>query len=54
VESEELADGWGSVKYSPTGSSGIVLKGGAMERTPDRYEENASGSGRTRSCASTT
>lgn len=45
VKSEELADGWGSVKYSPTGFFGIVLKGGAMERTPDKYEENAAGSG---------
>jgi opacity protein-like surface antigen len=45
VKSEELMDGWGSVKYSPTGFFGVVLKGGAMERTPDRYEENAAGSG---------
>lgn len=45
VTSEELADGWGSVKYSPTGFFGVVLKGGAMERTPDRYEADAAGSG---------
>lgn len=45
VKSEELTDGWGSVKYSPTGFFGIVLKGGAMERTPDRYEPDAAGSG---------
>jgi len=45
VKSEELADGWGSVKYSPTGFFGIVVKGGAMERTPDQYDENAAGSG---------
>jgi len=45
VKSEELADGWGSVQYRPTGYLGVVLKGGAMERTPDKYEENAAGSG---------
>jgi MtrB/PioB family decaheme-associated outer membrane protein len=45
VQSEEVADGWGSVHYSPTGLFGIVLKGGAMERTPDKYDETAAGSG---------
>jgi opacity protein-like surface antigen len=37
VKSEELLDGWGSVQYRPSGNLGIVLKGGAMERTPDQF-----------------
>jgi MtrB/PioB family decaheme-associated outer membrane protein len=45
VKSEDLTDGWGSVRYTPTGFFGVVVKGGAMERTPDQYEENAAGSG---------
>ncbi|MCM2312745.1 MAG: MtrB/PioB family decaheme-associated outer membrane protein [Steroidobacteraceae bacterium] len=45
VKSEELADGWGSLQYRPTGFFGVVLKGGAMERTPDKYEADAAGSG---------
>lgn len=45
VKSEELADGWGSVQYRPTGFFGMVLKGGAMERTPDKYEPDAAGTG---------
>jgi MtrB/PioB family decaheme-associated outer membrane protein len=45
VKSEDLVDGWGSVQYRPTGYLGFVLKGGAMERTPDEYEEGAAGSG---------
>ena len=45
VKSEELADGWGSVHYTPTGFFGIVLKGGAMERSPDKYVADAAGSG---------
>jgi MtrB/PioB family decaheme-associated outer membrane protein len=37
VKSEELLDGWGSVQYRPSGNLGFVLKGGAMERTPDQF-----------------
>jgi MtrB/PioB family decaheme-associated outer membrane protein len=45
VRSEELNDGWGKVQYRPNGYLGFVLKGGAMERTPDKYEPDAAGSG---------
>jgi MtrB/PioB family decaheme-associated outer membrane protein len=45
VMSEESSDGWGKVQYRPNGWLGIVLKGGAMERTPDKYEPDAAGSG---------
>jgi MtrB/PioB family decaheme-associated outer membrane protein len=45
VESEELVDGWGSVQYRPSGYLGFVVKGGAMERTPDKYDPAATGSG---------
>jgi MtrB/PioB family decaheme-associated outer membrane protein len=38
VRSEEQLDGWGQVQYRPTGYLGIVLKGGAKERDPDRYD----------------
>ena len=40
VKSEELRDGWGSVQYRPSGYLGFVLKGGAQERVPDRYDTN--------------
>jgi MtrB/PioB family decaheme-associated outer membrane protein len=45
VESEELVDGWGSVQYRPSGYLGFVVKGGALERTPDKYDPAATGSG---------
>ena len=45
VQSEELLDGWGKVQYRPSGYLGFVLKGGAMERTPDEYDAAAAGSG---------
>lgn len=45
VQGEERVDGWGSVQYRPTGYLGFVVKGGAMERTPDRYDAAAAGSG---------
>ena len=38
VRSETLYDGWGSVQYRPSGNFGIVVKGGAEERDPDRYD----------------
>jgi MtrB/PioB family decaheme-associated outer membrane protein len=37
VSSETLMDGWGKVQYR-NGSFGIVVKGGAEERDPDRYD----------------
>ena len=45
VMSEETSDGWGRVQYRPTGYLGFVLKGGAMERTPDKYVPDAAGTG---------
>ena len=45
VRSEETSDGWGKVQYQPTGYLGFVLKGGAMERVPDRYVPDAAGTG---------
>jgi MtrB/PioB family decaheme-associated outer membrane protein len=38
VAGEEILDGWGRVQYRPSGYLGIVLKGGAEEREPDRYD----------------
>jgi len=45
VKSETMIDGWGRVQYRPTGYLGVVLKGGAQERDPDKYDESAAGSG---------
>jgi len=39
VKNESLLDGWGKVQYRPTGFLGIVIKGGAEERDPDKYDE---------------
>jgi MtrB/PioB family decaheme-associated outer membrane protein len=41
VASEEVLDGWVRVQYRPSGYLGVVLKGGAEERDPDRYDLNA-------------
>jgi hypothetical protein len=38
VSSESQLDGWGVVQYRPFGYLGFVLKGGAKERDPDRYD----------------
>jgi MtrB/PioB family decaheme-associated outer membrane protein len=38
VSSEEVLDGYGRVQWRPSGYLGIVLKGGAEEREPDRYD----------------
>jgi MtrB/PioB family decaheme-associated outer membrane protein len=38
VRSESQLDGWGVVQYRPFGYLGFVLKGGAKEREPDRYD----------------
>jgi len=38
VRSETQVDGWGVVQYRPAGWLGFVLKGGARERDPDRYD----------------
>jgi MtrB/PioB family decaheme-associated outer membrane protein len=38
VRSESQLDGWGVVQYRPSGYLGFVLKGGAKEREPDRYD----------------
>jgi MtrB/PioB family decaheme-associated outer membrane protein len=38
VTSEEVLDGWGRAQYRPTGYLGFVVKGGAEEREPDRYD----------------
>ena len=38
VRSETLYDGWGKLQYRPSGNFGIVVKGGAEERDPDRYD----------------
>jgi MtrB/PioB family decaheme-associated outer membrane protein len=35
VRDEEVADGWGWLQYRPSGYLGIVVKGGARERTRD-------------------
>ena len=45
VRSEEVLDGWGRAQYRPYGWLGFVVKGGAEERTPDRYVPDAAGSG---------
>jgi MtrB/PioB family decaheme-associated outer membrane protein len=38
VEQEDLLDGWGRAEFRPSGYVGIVLRAGAQERTPDRYD----------------
>jgi MtrB/PioB family decaheme-associated outer membrane protein len=38
VKNESLLDGWGKVQYRPTGFLGIVIRGGAEERDPDKYD----------------
>ncbi len=40
VKSEQLADGWGRVQYRPNQYLNLVVKGGAEEREPDRYDTN--------------
>jgi MtrB/PioB family decaheme-associated outer membrane protein len=45
VKSETMVDGWGQVQYRPSGYLGFVLKGGAQERDPDKYDASAAGSG---------
>jgi MtrB/PioB family decaheme-associated outer membrane protein len=38
VKSEQLADGWGRVQYRPNQYLNLVVKGGAEEREPDKYD----------------
>lgn len=38
VKSEKTTDGWGRVQYRPNGFLGIVLKGGAELREPEKYD----------------
>ena len=38
VSQENLLDGWGRIEYRPSGYLGIVARGGALERDPDRYD----------------
>lgn len=38
VKSETLADGWGRVQYRPNGLLNFIVKGGAEERDPDKYQ----------------
>ena len=40
AKNETLIDGWGQAQYRPSGYLGIVLKGGAQERDPDKYNES--------------
>jgi MtrB/PioB family decaheme-associated outer membrane protein len=37
VKSDTLLDGWGKVEYRPSGYLGLVLRAGAQETTPDKY-----------------
>jgi hypothetical protein len=38
VRSEDFADGYGRAQYRPNGYLGFVVKGGVMERDPDKYD----------------
>jgi MtrB/PioB family decaheme-associated outer membrane protein len=38
VSQEDLTDGWGRITYRPSGYVGFVLRGGALEREPDKYD----------------
>jgi MtrB/PioB family decaheme-associated outer membrane protein len=43
VRKQETADGWGWLQYRPSGYLGILVKGGARERTRDGYDEQVAG-----------
>lgn len=43
VRKQETSDGWGWLQYRPSGYLGIVVKGGARERTRDGYDEQVAG-----------
>ena len=46
VKSETLVDGWGRIQYRPNGLLNFVVKGGAEERDPDKYDTGvAAGNG---------
>ena len=38
VSQEDFTDGWGRITYRPSGYVGFVLRGGAQEREPDKYD----------------
>ncbi len=38
VSSEQVLDGWGRLQYRPNGYLGFVVRGGAEERDPDKYD----------------
>jgi MtrB/PioB family decaheme-associated outer membrane protein len=38
VQKDELLDGWGKVSYRPSGYLGLVLRAGAQETEPDKYD----------------
>ena len=40
VRSDTLLDGWGRVQYRPNGYLGVVLRAGAQETEPDKYNLN--------------
>jgi len=37
VKQDEIVDGWGKVSYRPSGYLGLVLRAGAQETKPDKY-----------------
>lgn len=40
VKTDTLLDGWGRVQYRPNGYLGVVLRAGAQETDPDKYDLN--------------